>query len=158
MSNVSEITVEQIEVLADRLIAERESARARLIRLIVAEARIVGVRCPEKFGRKPIVYRDETGVCDGSYPPDQEYSDYTGPRLAKILGRDTEQSPTSGGFYYDYRIVTTFGGIYVDSDTESDTGIPFLSDIPLLGWLFKSNAKLKTKTELLIFITPKVVL
>jgi len=53
---------------------------------------------------------------------------------------------------------TVIGGIYVDSDTESDTGVPFLSDIPLLGWLFKSNSKLKTKTELLIFITPKIVL
>jgi type IV pilus assembly protein PilQ len=53
---------------------------------------------------------------------------------------------------------TVIGGIYVDNDTENDTGIPFLSDIPLLGWLFKSNSKTKTKTELLIFITPKVVL
>ncbi|GAW65758.1 pilus modification protein PilQ [Geoanaerobacter pelophilus] len=53
---------------------------------------------------------------------------------------------------------TVIGGIYVDSDTESDTGVPFLADIPLLGWLFKSNAKQKTKTELLIFITPKIVL
>jgi type IV pilus assembly protein PilQ len=53
---------------------------------------------------------------------------------------------------------TVIGGIYVDSDTETDTGIPFLSDIPLLGWVFKSNAKQKTKTELLIFITPKVVI
>ena len=52
---------------------------------------------------------------------------------------------------------TVIGGIYVDSDTESDTGIPFLADIPLLGWLFKSNSKTKTKTELLIFITPKLV-
>ena len=53
---------------------------------------------------------------------------------------------------------TVIGGIYVDSDTESDTGVPFLADIPLLGWMFKSNSKQKTKTELLIFITPKVVL
>ena len=53
---------------------------------------------------------------------------------------------------------TVIGGIYVDSDTESDTGVPFLSDIPLLGWLFKTNSKQKTKTELLIFITPKIVL
>jgi type IV pilus assembly protein PilQ len=53
---------------------------------------------------------------------------------------------------------TVIGGIYVDSDTETDTGIPFIADIPLLGWLFKSNSKTKTKTELLIFITPKVVL
>ena len=49
------------------------------------------------------------------------------------------------------------GGIYVDSDTESDSGIPFLSDIPLLGWLFKSNSKTKSKSELLIFITPKIL-
>ncbi|WP_369412272.1 type IV pilus secretin PilQ [Geotalea toluenoxydans] len=52
---------------------------------------------------------------------------------------------------------TVIGGIYVDSDTESDKGVPFLQDIPLLGWLFKSNTKNKTKNELLIFITPKIV-
>lgn len=52
---------------------------------------------------------------------------------------------------------TVIGGIYVDSDTESDSGVPFLMDIPLLGWMFKSNSKQKTKTELLIFITPRIV-
>lgn len=52
---------------------------------------------------------------------------------------------------------TVIGGIYVDSDTDESTGVPFLMDIPVLGWLFKSNTKNKTKTELLIFITPKIV-
>jgi type IV pilus assembly protein PilQ len=52
---------------------------------------------------------------------------------------------------------TVIGGIYVDADTETDTGVPFLSDIPLFGWIFKSNNKNKTKNELLIFITPKIV-
>ena len=52
---------------------------------------------------------------------------------------------------------TVIGGIYQDSDSEVDEGLPFLQDIPLLGWLFKSNSKTKTKTELLIFITPKIV-
>lgn len=52
---------------------------------------------------------------------------------------------------------TVIGGIYVDSETEGDTGVPYLSDIPLLGWLFKSNSKNKTKNELLIFITPKIM-
>jgi type IV pilus assembly protein PilQ len=52
---------------------------------------------------------------------------------------------------------TVIGGIYVDNDTVSDTGVPFLMDIPLLGWMFKSNTTSKTKTELLIFITPRVV-
>jgi type IV pilus assembly protein PilQ len=53
---------------------------------------------------------------------------------------------------------TVIGGIYVDSDTESNSGVPFLMDIPLLGWMFKSNSKVKSKTELLIFITPKIIL
>ena len=52
---------------------------------------------------------------------------------------------------------TVIGGIYKDSETEGDIGIPYLSDIPLLGWLFKSNSKGKTKSELLIFITPKIM-
>lgn len=52
---------------------------------------------------------------------------------------------------------TVIGGIYVDSDTDENTGVPFLMDIPLLGWLFKSNTKNKVKNELLIFITPKIV-
>jgi type IV pilus assembly protein PilQ len=52
---------------------------------------------------------------------------------------------------------TVIGGIYVDNDTESDSGVPFLMDIPLLGWLFKSNSKSKSKSELLIFITPRIV-
>ena len=52
---------------------------------------------------------------------------------------------------------TVIGGIYVDSETESDTGIPYLSSIPLFGWLFKSNSQSKIKNELLIFITPKIM-
>ncbi|MFA7402917.1 MAG: type IV pilus secretin PilQ [Pelobacteraceae bacterium] len=52
---------------------------------------------------------------------------------------------------------TVIGGIYVDSDQESDEGVPYLMDIPFLGNLFKSNTKSKTKTELLIFITPRIL-
>lgn len=52
---------------------------------------------------------------------------------------------------------TVIGGIFVDSDTEGDEGVPYLMDIPFLGYLFKSNTKSKTKTELLIFITPRIL-
>ncbi|MEI6826204.1 MAG: type IV pilus secretin PilQ [Desulfuromonadales bacterium] len=52
---------------------------------------------------------------------------------------------------------TVIGGIFVDSDTEGDDGVPFLMDIPYLGKLFKSNTKTKIKTELLIFITPRIL-
>lgn len=52
---------------------------------------------------------------------------------------------------------TVIGGIFVDSDTEGDDGVPFLMDIPYLGKLFKSTSKSKIKTELLIFITPRIL-
>jgi type IV pilus assembly protein PilQ len=52
---------------------------------------------------------------------------------------------------------TVIGGIYQDSDSDEDSGVPWMQNIPLFGWLFKSNSKQKTKTELLIFITPKIV-
>ncbi|MDD5286602.1 MAG: type IV pilus secretin PilQ [Desulfuromonadaceae bacterium] len=52
---------------------------------------------------------------------------------------------------------TVIGGIFVDSETDGDEGVPYLMDVPLLGNLFKSNAKSKTKTELLIFITPRIL-
>lgn len=52
---------------------------------------------------------------------------------------------------------TVIGGIFVESDTEADTGVPYLMDIPLFGNLFKSTEKSKTKSELLIFITPRLL-
>jgi type IV pilus assembly protein PilQ len=52
---------------------------------------------------------------------------------------------------------TVIGGIYKDDEESTDTGVPWLKDIPVLGWLFKSNTTKRNKTELLIFITPKIV-
>ena len=49
------------------------------------------------------------------------------------------------------------GGIYTQEDLESENKVPYLGDIPLLGNLFKNKSRSTAKTELLIFITPKVV-
>ena len=52
---------------------------------------------------------------------------------------------------------TVIGGIYVDNNTEEDDGVPFLMDIPFIGKFFKDSTKTDTKTELLIFITPRIL-
>lgn len=52
---------------------------------------------------------------------------------------------------------TVIGGIYVDNTLESNTGTPFLKDIPYLGKLFQSNSKSNSRSELLIFITPHII-
>jgi type IV pilus assembly protein PilQ len=49
------------------------------------------------------------------------------------------------------------GGIITREETLSNKGVPGLSKIPLLGWLFKSEAKDTTDKELLIFVTPTIV-
>jgi type IV pilus assembly protein PilQ len=49
------------------------------------------------------------------------------------------------------------GGIYESDEEYSEAGVPGLSNLPLLGWLFKKNTKSNTKTELLIFITPVII-
>jgi type IV pilus assembly protein PilQ len=49
------------------------------------------------------------------------------------------------------------GGIYQKSEINTDSGVPWLKDIPLLGYLFKADRKTENKTELLIFLTPTVV-
>ncbi|HEV7816541.1 MAG TPA: type IV pilus secretin PilQ [Janthinobacterium sp.] len=84
------------------------------------------------------------------------------------VNNDSVGQTTTAGFAIDTKHVKTqvmvenggtvvLGGIYqqtLSSDTEK---VPFLGDIPVLGYLFRSTAKTDNKTELLVFITPKIV-
>lgn len=49
------------------------------------------------------------------------------------------------------------GGIYETTSAEGETKVPLLGDIPILGYLFRSTSKSNTKSELLIFVTPKIL-
>jgi len=49
------------------------------------------------------------------------------------------------------------GGLMKDNDTEQVTKVPLLGDIPIIGWLFKSRQTTKSKGNLLIFLTPKIL-
>ncbi len=49
------------------------------------------------------------------------------------------------------------GGIYELDKTNTTTKVPFFGDLPLLGWLFKSKEIRDSKTELLIFLTPRIL-
>jgi type IV pilus assembly protein PilQ len=48
------------------------------------------------------------------------------------------------------------GGIYTRNESFQKSGIPWLSSIPVLGWLFKKEVTVDSQNELLIFITPYV--
>lgn len=49
------------------------------------------------------------------------------------------------------------GGVYTQDIANSTQKVPMLGDVPLVGWLFKNNTKSDNKSELLVFITPKIL-
>ena len=49
------------------------------------------------------------------------------------------------------------GGIYEETITNNVTKVPLLGDVPVLGYLFKQTGKELDKTELLIFLTPRII-
>jgi type IV pilus assembly protein PilQ len=49
------------------------------------------------------------------------------------------------------------GGVFTQDISDSTQKVPLLGDVPVVGWLFKNNVKSDTKSELMIFITPKIM-
>jgi type II secretory pathway component GspD/PulD (secretin) len=70
--------------------------------------------------------------------------------------------------FYDVRKVTTqvlipsgntlvMGGLVSDNRSKGNTKVPFVGDIPVLGWAFRSETKSQNKRNLIIFVTPTIV-
>ena len=63
---------------------------------------------------------------------------------------DTQVLVENGG-------TVVIGGIFTQDDRDELNKVPLLGDIPILGHLFRNKSRVSTKTELLVFITPKIV-
>lgn len=55
------------------------------------------------------------------------------------------------------RQTIVLGGLMQDRRSDTESGIPFFKDIPLIGRLFRSNVDSTQKRELLVFVTPRIV-
>jgi type IV pilus assembly protein PilQ len=84
------------------------------------------------------------------------------------VNKDSKGDETRAGFAINTQHVKTkvmvenggtvvLGGIYQQSERNSETKVPLLGNLPLVGHLFKSTGRESLKTELLVFITPKIV-
>lgn len=84
------------------------------------------------------------------------------------VNKDSVGRITTAGYAIDTKHVQTqvlvenggtvvIGGIYMQSETENKSQVPLLGDIPVLGHLFKTRSKSSERSELLIFLTPKVI-
>ncbi len=49
------------------------------------------------------------------------------------------------------------GGVFIDTQNNNVAGVPYLSRVPVLGWLFKQKTESVSKQELLIFMTPTII-
>jgi len=88
--------------------------------------------------------------------------------LDLTVTQDTRGEDTISGPAINTQQVTTqvlvdngqtvvLGGIYQQRTNRDETSVPFFGDLPGIGWLFKHNSDVKSKQELLIFVTPKIL-
>lgn len=84
------------------------------------------------------------------------------------VNKDTVGQLTTAGFAIDTRHISTqvlvenggtvvIGGIFQQQEREDVTRVPVLGDLPIAGALFRNRSRTATKSELLVFITPRVV-
>jgi type IV pilus assembly protein PilQ len=84
------------------------------------------------------------------------------------VNKDSVGQPTAAGFAINTKHVKTqvlvenggtvvIGGIFETSENEQVNKVPLLGDIPYLGALFRNKTRTASKTELLVFLTPKVI-
>ena len=84
------------------------------------------------------------------------------------VSKDSKGDETRAGFAINTQHVKTkvmvenggtvvLGGIYQQTERSNESKVPLLGDIPVLGYLFKTQGRESAKTELLVFITPKIV-
>ncbi|MFX3555814.1 temperature dependent type IV pilus secretin PilQ [Ralstonia mannitolilytica] len=84
------------------------------------------------------------------------------------VNKDSVGIQTTNGFAIDTKHVQTqvlvenggtvvIGGIYTQNERTDVNKVPLLGDIPVVGNLFKSTNKINNRTELLVFLTPRVL-
>jgi type IV pilus assembly protein PilQ len=88
--------------------------------------------------------------------------------LSLDVNKDTVGQATAAGFAINTKHIQTqvlvenggtvvIGGIFEMTETDSETKVPLLGDLPGVGNLFKNRSRVANKQEMLVFITPKVV-
>ena len=87
----------------------------------------------------------------------QEISDVIATSTTNAAGPTTSKRSASTTVVVKDRQTMVIGGLIRDNVTSSTSKVPFLGDIPILGWLFKSKTSSVEKTNLMIFITPYII-
>jgi general secretion pathway protein D len=87
----------------------------------------------------------------------QEVSDVTETTSSAISSPTIQQRRIASTVAINSGETVALGGLIRDNNTNTVTGVPVLSDIPILGNLFKTTTDSVRRTELLVLLTPRVV-
>lgn len=87
----------------------------------------------------------------------QEVSDVTRTTTSGIDAPTIQQRKFNSSVSVQNGQTIALGGLIRDRRTQTDSGIPGLKDVPVLGYLFRSSTDIGTRTELVVLITPRVV-
>ncbi len=99
---------------------------------------------------KPQITPDENVLMDIKVNKDSVGTLYAGVPSIDTNKVATQVLVENGG-------TVVIGGVYTQAQNDGEDKVPLLGDIPVVGNLFKSSAKFDNKSELLIFITPKIM-
>jgi type IV pilus assembly protein PilQ len=103
----------------------------------------------------PQVTPDNRIILDLTVKKDSVGQIFTGENGAQIPSIDTREITTSVIVNDGQTVV--LGGILETERRETEKKVPYLGDIPVLGYLFKTTGRTNNKDELLIFVTPKIL-
>jgi type IV pilus assembly protein PilQ len=99
---------------------------------------------------KPQITPDDNIIMDIKVNKDSVGQLYAGVPSINTNAVTTQVLVENGG-------TVVIGGVYLQQQSNGVNKVPLLGDIPVLGNLFRSSAKLDNKSELLVFITPKII-
>jgi type IV pilus assembly protein PilQ len=80
-----------------------------------------------------------------------------GPQVSTFLGYSIKTKEVDSDVLVENGGTVVIGGIYEQEERDSTTRIPFLGDLPYVGFLFKTRTKNDNRIELLVMITPKII-
>ena len=103
----------------------------------------------------PLITPDNRVILDLDVTDDSVGQQVTSATGGSVPSIDTRQIVTQVLVNDGQTVV--LGGILDTTKRKTSNKVPFLGDIPVLGHLFKSTSNINNKTELLIFITPKIL-
>ncbi len=99
---------------------------------------------------KPQITPDNNVIMDIKVNKDSVGQLYAGVPSINTNEVDTQVLVENGG-------TVVIGGIYTQEDDNGVNKVPMLGDLPIIGFLFRSTSKLQNKSELLVFISPKII-